>query len=184
MTYPIFEFRRDIDSWLKFAEAKNAILVTLAGAVIQLASNGLGSSTPYTKWYSLMVIFFAVICLLICVYSFLPITRSNISRSSNEGRPDEAKTSGSFSIYYGEIAAVDWNDFQTAAVQKYNVENNEQPDLLNELVRQIYINSVITAEKMRNFKLGLFSLVCGLLTPIVGIFVVFWWYHGRPKELK
>lgn len=176
MSYPLFEFHRDICGWLRFAETKNALLLTLSAAIFQFSLEN--STFAWADWYPIMVAVFSAICAFTCLVSFTPIISldgSGAKRKNSQFTPKKNEVT----VYFGEIAKMSESDF----CAHYLAVHSDLEAADKALLKQIHTNSIITYGKMRSFKIALFALIFGTFTPIIGIFAVFWVYHLKPKPL-
>jgi len=176
MNYPLFEFHRDICGWLKFAETKNALLLTLSAAVLQFSLEA--SAFSWSGWYAILVSVCSAVCVFICLISFSPVMalRSPLFGQADSSAPADSED---VTVFFGAIAQMTERDFCDQYLRHY-------PDIDaadKALLRQIHTNSMIAQRKMSSFKLSLYALIFGICTPIVGIFVVFWIQNLGPKAV-
>ena len=149
---------------LKFAEAKNAALLTFASAWI-LASNNLvfGSGRPPGEIRAGLLVSLAplVVAAVLAVRSFLPRLRLDLLHKDPAG--DRSL------LYFGDIAT-----FAPAAYRQRVIERYMPPEgksatqaYLDDLAVQIAVVSSITDRKFRSFRWGAFSVLLAVLTEAV-----------------
>jgi hypothetical protein len=156
-----------IIDWLKYAEAKNAVLLTFSGAGITATLTYLGAVPTLPRFLKigfLMATFFLCLSAFICAISFLPKTNlenlTGLREKSVTKRRQSQKNSDNL-YYYGDL-------------QKYNSE--ELLDKMNEfyfdrsiqlpykkehldIASQIVINSEIALIKFKLFTISLWLLI-------------------------
>jgi hypothetical protein len=141
---------RTID-FLKFAETKNAALLTFASAwslalVNLLISSRFTQEGPRTV-VALCLLLFALAALL-ALYSFLPrLTLSSFHSGSKQQ---------SSLIYFGDIARFDAESYGGAFSARYapDPEQTISDNYLNDLGVQVVANSSITNRKFNLFYIG------------------------------
>lgn len=137
----IFE---NINNWLRYAEAKNGILISFNG-VLLFSSLSLFKDfkhLPNFREYLAVFIVLILISMLINLLSFIPKTLSNTTNTDNV-------------IYWKSIAKQDENKFK---------EEVEKADtVISSLNDEIIINSKIALAKFRIFNIALIFTVIGLL---------------------
>lgn len=143
---------RTVD-WLKFAETKNAALLTFCSAWL-LAMGGLafsgreiGNHTEVALGVSALLLVFAIVCAIRSLVPRIP-TFSAI-----------APTHRFNTLFYGDIADLDKQYFNHTKYL-YSTPANYQRDLCD----QIVVNSKIARDKFRMFKYGSWFATLSLLT--------------------
>ncbi len=137
--------------FLKFAEAKNAALLTFASAWILGSVNLLNGSSPLTPdWRASFIAalpFFAAGALVVIV-SFLPKTL--LSRFHKD--PEQAKAL----LYFGDAASFAPAAYRDRVRERYYPPEGESAtrNYLDDLSIQIAVNSQITSRKLIFFYVG------------------------------
>src|SRR3569623_914708 len=160
---------RDVD-FLKFAEAKNAALVTFSSAWLVATSNFLLNPTVnqlFRAGASVALPLFAIAAIL-AVLSFLPRTLlENFHRD-----PDQSKSL----LYFGHAA-----QFSPAAYKERVRERYYPPErhtattnYLDELSVQIVVNSQITRRKLRLFNAGGYAVLLAFTALAIPAIIYFW----------
>jgi hypothetical protein len=160
-----------VNDWLKFAEAKNAVLVTLSGAAV-FGLLGYTSSAQNLSLIWKIGIFagiaLQVIACLISLASFLPkIKRSKILGAGKES----CLTNNDNLLFYGDLCKYTSKKLVDAIARLYFEDENypkSQYKAHLDIADQIIINSKIAVSKFRLFKIALGVAVVSIPT----IFIV------------
>jgi Arc/MetJ-type ribon-helix-helix transcriptional regulator len=166
-----------VNDWLKFAEAKNGILLAFCGAAIPTVMNMLTSLGKTSSWAYIMIIislfcFFA--STLICSWSFLPKTRSR--QNLRESQIGESKLN---LYFYGDLGTLDKSTLLKRIRKEYfndHIEvNNLSQDYKEQLdlCDQVTVNASIAMSKFDKFKTALRLLMVGILTFIFSTILKF-----------
>ena len=157
--------------FLKFAEAKNAALLTFASAWILASVNLLnGSSALSSQWrfgFTAALPLFAIAALL-GLYSFLPKTLL----SSFHKDPEQKKAL----LYFGDAATFAPAAYKDRIRDRYYPPDDESAtrNYLDDLSVQIAVNSQITTRKLKIFNIGAIVVVVALLTLTVPALLALW----------
>jgi hypothetical protein len=163
---------QNVNDWLKFAEAKNAVLLAFSGAGITATVTLLAAKDlPDSLEVGLIVATsFLCFCALICSISFLP--KTNLEqvlwlRSSPSGRKIPQPTDNLY--YFGDLKkytsfelldALNNQYFQTRFNPPYEKE-------CEHLANQVVVNAEITFLKFQLFTYALYFLITSIaITPI------------------
>jgi hypothetical protein len=141
-----------VNDWLKFAEAKNGVLLTLCGGVI-FALLGNAPANTVAIWlrgiyyFSILLLFVASV---VCLISFIP--QIKIPWLSSIG-----KLSGKENVYfYGDLANYSPTELLKILHQKSGAGDNPTFTPLEiDLAGQIVTNSRIALKKYKHFSLSL-----------------------------
>src|SRR4028119_1215421 len=112
-----------VNDWLKFAEAKNAVLLAFCSAAITAITTYFSTASTIPKFfrYGLLIsIFLLCISALICSLSFLPKTDIEHFVGSRKNRKSKASLKDSDNFYF------------------FNTLNKYQPDELLEAINRLY----------------------------------------------
>ncbi|WP_181708724.1 Pycsar system effector family protein [Chthonobacter rhizosphaerae] len=171
--------------FLKFAEAKNAALLTFASAWIIASINLLNGSTPLTpawqKAYTVALPIFAIAALL-AIISLLP--RTLLTRIYRD--PNQAKSL----LYFGDIATFEPAAYKERVRERYYPPENEAVtrNFLDDLSIQIAANSQITLWKMKLFNAGALLVLLALVVLFIPAAGKLWAfassYMGPPDVAK
>jgi len=158
-----------VTDWLKFAEAKNALLAAASGASTWAAVRILGSDSVcgWPKIYFYVLLACVASSLALSLASLLPITKYLpllIGR-----RPEKHENH----IYFGHLA-----HYRTStlieAIDACHPESAELSDTLKRcFAEQIIINSRIAVAKYRVFNIALIIMLSGIITPVLAILLIF-----------
>ncbi len=177
ITEKLLSILQIVNDWLKFAEAKNAVLLAFCGAAITAIITYL--SAEETVLNSLRVgllisTFLLCISSLICSLSFLP--KTDIEHFTwQRGRPNRSsqsllKATDNF-YFFNNLRKYDSNSLLEAMDKFYFEDKIPKPykkeDL--DLANQITINSEIASTKFSFFRIALWLLILAILVvPISG----------------
>ncbi|WP_321900033.1 Pycsar system effector family protein [Paraburkholderia heleia] len=154
--------------FVKFAEAKNAALLTFCSAWILASMNLLSSDKPaplfVVSGLKLALPFFAIAACM-AIGSFIP-------RLSTRGVL-KSKLPGHNMLYFGDIAQTSIDSFQREAKERYMPQGASSitEKYIDDLSMQIVVNSRIAARKMQLFNYGAYTLLLALFwvgAPAIG----------------
>ena len=162
----------NVNDWLKFAEAKNGVLITLNGGAIfafissfkdKLTLSGVDflSAEFLFRIFCLEFLACCLISLLISLLSFLPQTKEKVFFF-----PPEPKRTNDNPLYFGDIQKY------TAVELLDLIKDNHQSSytqMEKHYASQIVINSIITDRKVKYFKLALFFTISSIVSIFIGI---------------
>ena len=157
--------------FLKFAETKNAALLTFASAWILASVNLLNTTNMLPDEWRMSIAaalpLFALAALL-ALFSFLP--RMALQRFHRD--PEQTKAL----LYFGDAA-----DFSPAAYRDRIRERYYPPDetsatrnYLDDLSIQIAVNSQITRRKLKLFHAGAIAILIAIVIVVTPTFVLLW----------
>lgn len=179
LTDKLYKIFQDINGWLKYAEAKNAILLAFCGTSIAASLTYLSTASNIPK--SLHIGFIATVsflcfCSLVCSLSFLPKINLEyiVWKRSKPNVNNKLKTNDNDNFYYyGHLLKYKPIELVNAFNRLYfegkinNIQNKEFFDLSN----QIIVNSEITYLKFKIFSFALYLLILSIFSiPICLIF--------------
>jgi len=148
----------------KFAEAKNAAILTFSSAWI-LASVNILNNTEHLSgaWriaFSISVPLFAFSS-TVSILSFLPITQLSTFINSSERR--------GCLIYFGDIAKISPKEYAGSAQARYfpDKERSVTQTYIDDLSIQIAVNSAIALRKFRFFDWAAIPAFAGVLILLV-----------------
>lgn len=154
--------------FLKFAETKNAALLTFCSAWILAILGAIASQKPLpefiTNGLQLSLPFFSIGA-WIAIASFLP--KLSIREFFRAHRQRDNL------LYFGDIETIPIEEFLQRARQRYLPKDNHSitDDYVDDLSMQIAVNSRIVARKMRLFSWGARSVLLALFwlaAPVIG----------------
>jgi hypothetical protein len=150
---------RTID-FLKFAETKNAALLTFSSAWLLALTNlltgdRLAHHGPRTA-IAVSLLLFAVAA-LVALYSFLP----KLKLAAIQRDPERQKSL----LFFGDISEFDATTYATRFSERYasNPEQAISDDYLKDLAVQVAANSLITLRKFNLFNIGAALVIAALL---------------------
>lgn len=174
VTVKLAEVFANVNSWLTFAEAKNAALVTLNGAgllgLIGLLTNSdYKGGRPLTLYLWICAIFL-VLGLVVSLLSFKPFTLPfNGKKQLLKSQEEKLNL-----LFYGDLAKYNRSQDYLADIYKhyYNKDISEEDFNRLELdyADEILINAKITVKKYQYFKLALFFTLSSIVSGITLLF--------------
>ena len=162
------KLQRVID-FLKFAEAKNAALITLSSALTIAIGNlllnaALPSGIARGLWFALPITMAAGV---ISVVSFIP----RPCRPTFLGGPRAGPHPRNL-LYFGDVSAQTIKEYKAAMEDHYVSSGRLTPQYFDDLLTQTHVNSSITHRKMRLFQLG--AGLIGAAIVIAAAVIVIW----------
>jgi hypothetical protein len=161
--------QRVID-FLRFAEAKNAALLTISSALTIaigniLLNNSLSGGLKLGLWIVLVLVMVAGV---IAISTFMP--RLNLPEFLG-GKP--AGPHPKNLLYFGDIASLSIKEFKTMMGERYGPPDAVRmtPEYLDDLLVQVLVNSQITVSKMRVFRAGSMVMAAACITATVSVVV-------------
>ncbi|MBD2491695.1 Pycsar system effector family protein [Aulosira sp. FACHB-615] len=168
---------QNVNDWLKFAEAKNGILLAFSGAAITATITILGTtqSIPNSLKIGLfLTTILLCLCSLICSLSFLP--KTNLERVL----PLNRKPSQNDNLwFYGSLQKYTPRELLEALDQHYFKIGSNIIDEKKyiDIVEQITINSRIAFLKYQVFTYALYLLIASILVIPCSILISLITFH-------
>ena len=168
-----------VNDWLKFAEAKNAVLLTFSGAGITAIVTYISTSTntPNSLRIGLIVsVVFLCISSLVCSLSFLPKTdieyfiwaKSKPSRKSIS----QIKDTDNF-YFFNSLKKYEPSDLLESMNRVYFQDQIQTPYKREDLdiANQIILNSEIASTKFTFFRFALWILIFSIFITLVSLLI-------------
>jgi hypothetical protein len=167
---------RTID-FLKFAETKNAALLTFASAWLLALANVLANYHGLLQSIRVAVavsLFFFALAALVALYSFLPKLKLSVFHRD----PSRAKSL----LYFGDIAEFEATAYSKRFRERYagHTEQTISDEYLDDLAVQVLANSQITLRKFNIFNVGA-GLVMLALAGLTATGAIIAYNHLFPK---
>lgn len=146
--------------FLKFAETKNAALLTFASAWLIAGINFLsGSNSENSPWriaFSLAMCFFAASAAT-AIYSFLP----RLDLGAHHRDPERKKSL----LYFGDISTFEPTSYKDRVNERYRppADHTATQSYLDDLAVQVVVVSQIAARKFRIFNVSACLVGLGLV---------------------
>jgi hypothetical protein len=148
---------KDVTEWLKFAETKNAALLTFNGVllfgIVRLLQSNVSYFTTYTKVFTVCIIILTVnIC--INLMSFIPaLTQSKKQKVKSNLLPQNINDLNL--LFYKNLKDFNEVNFLEAIIKKYNLPVTDQTDeYLKDLSLQIVTLASIATKKYMFFSIS------------------------------
>ena len=158
----------NVNDWLKFAEAKNAMLIAFNGAsifgAIKLFDNETINNSSFLSNYALFVIICLIFSTVNCLVSFAPRVKIVKGIYSSGKIPNvlffEYLKGKSSTEIFQEITGV--------------TDSKKQTTFEIDLAEQIRQNSIIASRKYSHFTISVWITISAYITlPIAGIFCLY-----------
>ncbi|MHB9094585.1 MAG: Pycsar system effector family protein [Eubacteriales bacterium] len=165
----------NVNSWLTFAEAKNAALVALNGAGILgliglLTNSDYNGGRPLTLYLWICVIFLAL-GLIVALLSFSPFTLPFNGKKRlliNVGENINL-------LFYGDLVKYDLSQNYLAHIYKHYYNSDIREEDLSKIELdygdEILTNAKITVKKYKYFKLALFFTLSAIISVVLTLLV-------------
>ncbi len=168
-----------VNDWLKFAEAKNAVLLAFCGAAVTAIITYLStaSTIPIFFRYGLLIsIFLLCISSLICSLSFLPKTDIEhfVWSRTKSARKSKSLLKDSDNFYFfNNLNKYDPEDLLEAMNRLYFEGKVKKPYRKEDLdiASQITINSEIASTKFMFFRIALWLLIFSIII-VIGSLII------------
>ncbi len=156
----------NVNSWLKFAEAKNASILAFNSALIfgifkvfpDSASNNI-----LLFYYLCFVVFLLLIAITMSLISFIPMLKYTYIEFGEPSDNDNL-------LFFGDIAKyADFNEQYKRKVKETLENTNNGFD--DYYISQTIINSKITYIKYKQFEIAIWFTFAAILTPIGAYFL-------------
>lgn len=160
-----------VNRWLAFAEAKNAMIVLINITLIIAEFNLI-----YDQILQLFVLnIFAVSAFLLgissitALYSFLPKTGQGAKKAKDDKDHSVANL-----IHFGDISVINnANEYMRLYFARYSHDIDTASNFEIDLSGEILTNSQITMEKLRLFKLATWLTITAVFLPLADIGLAF-----------
>lgn len=156
---------------LKFAEAKNGVLITVCGAGIWSILQILKDKSSFPEFRSILIFIMLVFLasLMISLGSFVAKT---LNRTCEKGTINEVSELNL--LFFGHICKLTPQEFLEGFYKKYAREKAYDYCTAYEkdLANQIVVNSEIVMKKYRLFNISITLLLVGLLFSIFGFIII------------
>ena len=166
----LFRALQLVNEWLKFGEAKNAVLVTFNGAAIAAVHNLNKIYEPVNAvayWWFWCVTAGCAVSLLIGLASFY--ARTNTAAIAFLTTPE----SGGNAVYFGHLADMNPGELLARLVGKYDRASDD--GYLEDMAGQVITNAKLARKKFVLFNTGLMWTLAGAITPI-GLGFYYWMF--------
>lgn len=156
-----------VNSWLTFAETKNAALLGFNVALIAFAyklQDDLGCTAILEPVY--------VICLGVVFLAFLSLCPNLLNYSSPKTEITDSDKQKSNLWFYGDIKKYSENDYVKELYKRYlgkDVKKNEITRLELDIAQEIIINSGIACRKYKLFKISCFAELAAIVLLVLSI---------------
>ena len=166
------EIFANVNDWLKFAEAKNGVLVAFNGSALVLVMSTLLNKENLTfvihHWYLIVLvgyfIFFAALGLIIALLSFLAQISPTWFRVKEEPKDTDNL------LFYRDIAKYDKNNVTPYLEKLSHIISPDREEEMTQMEKlyanQIITNSQIAVRKYKFFNASLWCTILAFTTPL------------------
>lgn len=160
-----------VDSWLRYAETKNGVLLTLSAGVMALVlRKGFSNAeciAAYIILYIGIFLIFISICMLISSFvpKLQPIQNLFISIDGKEGQKKDILNI----LYFADIAGCSKEQFKKEITETLYPSGQDPTRIEKDLIDQIHINASIATKKFLIFSPAVCFLAAGTLLSVLGI---------------
>ena len=164
------EIFSNVNNWLKFAEAKNGVLLSLNGAaLIGVLSYLKDAPKPVLHSLTWALIPSFIIATVILIFSFLPVMDVFFKRKRDLKNPNVSNYN---LIYYGDVRKLEPKTYLNNLYE--SVTGSTQEVLAKfelDIAKQIINNAEITYRKLQYFKIGFTIDIIGIIAGLL-IFII------------
>ncbi len=157
-----------VNDWLKYAEAKNAIIFPIFVAIF------LGVLTAIIQ-VEIQLIYIKIYFFNILLFSFTGIISTLLSFFPSLKKPFlfKCKVTGTENLlYFADIQKFSADDFSKLFLDKFCDKTDSLNDYFLQYVNQIIINSKITYSKLFYFKIGVFLMLSAFISLPFALLIV------------
>lgn len=164
-----------VNDWLKFAEAKNAVVVAASGFALWASLRLILSDETggYVSAYFGILSVFLLGGFVTTLLSFLPILNYRWVV------PTRGKLANHNLLYFGHLATLSKKQLLEAYIRATESNEAAVQELHGMYAEQVIINSRIALAKYAMFEFAIKVLLLGVLTPLIAIPV---FYFSRKKR--
>lgn len=153
----------NINDWLKFAEAKSAILIagngTFIFGILRLIDKY--NIDGYLQIYLLVSVLFSILSLVVCLVSIVPsLTMPWDSKPAGTNRNDNL-------LYFADIAKYSPLSYLSSLNESLGLQPSDFNSFQKNLSLQIITNAVIANKKFNYFKFSIWLTLTAILSPVV-----------------
>ncbi len=162
-----------VNGWLRFAEAKNAVALSVNAAIVATLVRFWPENThTLWWWWAVIATVFASISAALALLSFAPqIALPFWIRLS---APQQKRNL----LFFAHIAHFAPRDYLKAVKDRYSDESAESDGILMDYCEQIVVNARIATRKFALFNVALFLTVAAVATP-PGALIAFYYVKRR-----
>lgn len=153
----IIDVQSNINDWLKFAEAKHGAILATNIILITEINHSINSGFKFLK---LLIIIFALISILISLFSFFPRQHEKIKPKKRINDLDEINM-----FYARSLSRFTEDELVLFFTKNSNSYKIDRFDLM--IINQIHKNSLIASFKYRLIRLSLIFLAIAIILILV-----------------
>lgn len=159
-----------VDGWLRYAEAKNGVLLTLSsaavGVALRIGFDGCFGMAAVSYWAGILLCLAAMAYL---ISSFVPRLDSLFQSLSRPFKVNQSPPSNPNLIFFGDISSIPISEFAAGLSNRLGIPTSQLSNLENDFIQQIHINSIIASRKFQFFGPSVVLFSVGLVLIILGL---------------
>ena len=163
----IYKNLENINGWINNSDTKASIVLGLDGVMLSIiftndifVSNYINIFKNVFKSINFSDILYigftigSIVMLIFGLYKLIQVLVPTLKINFNNSKPSH--------IYFGSIAS-----FNSCSEFKFSIKKLSEEDIMDNLLNQVYINSLICNNKFNNFKTGLKHSLIGFVLIII-----------------
>ncbi len=165
----------NINDWLKFAEAKNGMLIAFDSAALCAIISLLKNNKLFCAdlvYYSYLSLFLLVISIIVLLYSFVP--QFSLKDKTSDIDIDKLNLT-----YFFDLAKLDYEEFEEKLANDFSLELKT---FESGLLIQVINNSKIAVFKYVCFKIAVWLNLAILLTPFILLYPLIKYIKSKVKN--
>jgi flagellar biosynthesis/type III secretory pathway M-ring protein FliF/YscJ len=171
MNKELLEIHGNVKDWLRFAEAKNAMLIAFNGAsiygVAKLSFWVQDGKTTFIEGYLYFMIIILVLSIIVCLVSFVPRVKFMLLSVTNFDKKNNI-------FFFEHLAKI--NATKIIKELKEKGVNDEFTDLDTDIAVQVHQLSTVASRKYGLFTVAVWTTVSAYVTPIIAVIAAIYVY--------
>lgn len=174
MNKELLQIFTNINEWLRFAEAKNAMIIAFNGAsiygIVKLPFLNNFISFGFLEAYSLGIVIMLIISSIIALLSFVP--NLHFLKGSTYLKMDEVNL-----LFYQHLKQFEVKKIKELLSEKAGLNESDFTKLDDDLISQIKYNATIASRKYHHFTVAVWLTIASYASiPVALIFAL---YHYK-----
>jgi hypothetical protein len=171
MNKELLEIHSNVKDWLRFAEAKNAMLIAFNAASIygiaKLPFWCQDSKTSFIEGYMYFMIITLVLSIIACLVSFVPRVKFLLLSITNSDKKNNI-------FFFEHLAKI--TPLKIIEELKKKGVKDEFTDLDTDIATQIHQLSTVTRKKYSLFTVAVWATVSAYVSPVIAILAAVYVY--------
>jgi hypothetical protein len=160
-----------VDGHVRFAETKNAALLSANAATLFAVLQAINRTPPMGVWlhrYLLVLATASMLSLIVVLLSFLPVTQIPWLSRPPKRRPEPNL------LFFGDIQRLDGSAYLTDLILATENGQVRWTPFHRMHADQLVVNARIASRKFTYFKVGIWFTMAGVLTPVIAGALLLW----------